>query len=277
MPSIENAPSQVLYSDEMVTIGHFAVTPTHPQFRLAGAITNPTIVFPRIAVEIQHLNRDPFSVDQNCISLYNKGQQYERTALVAEGDSCDWFEFNPNALAKLPDIENHRAPFEVARVEGSIQHYLLQRKMIKSLQAASIDVNLLQAQVILLLAESLRGVRIASAAKGYSQEQQSLVEKTRHYLALRFRENGLVEDIASAMGVSAFHLCRVFKGITSKSMHQYRIELRLRHALAMVESTKDLSRVALELGYSSHSHFSTSFKNVFGNTPKQVRQQLLRN
>jgi AraC-like DNA-binding protein len=49
----------------------------------------------------------------------------------------------------------------------------------------------------------------------------------------------------------------------------------LNHAVEEIQSSRgDLTRVALELGFSSHSHFSAAFRSQFGLSPSLLRRQL---
>ena len=47
--------------------------------------------------------------------------------------------------------------------------------------------------------------------------------------------------------------------------------VRLRASLDRVAAGEDLSALAFDLGFSSHSHFSASFRRAFGVTPSRVR------
>ena len=72
-----------------------------------------------------------------------------------------------------------------------------------------------------------------------------------------------------------FHLARVFKARTGFSLHAYRNQLRLRAALErLAEPGVDLIDIALDLGFSSHSHFTDTFRRSFGKTPSVVRESL---
>src|SRR6185437_12669462 len=80
------------------------------------------------------------------------------------------------------------------------------------------------------------------------------------------------EDVAAAVGVSQFHLARVFRAETGTSLHQYLLRIRMERALTRLgEGERHLSRLALELGFSSHSHFSTVFRRHFGESPARAR------
>jgi AraC family transcriptional regulator len=51
-----------------------------------------------------------------------------------------------------------------------------------------------------------------------------------------------------------------------------RQRLRLQDAaLALGEGAEDLTRLALDLGFSSHSHFAQAFRAYFGTTPSRFR------
>jgi AraC-like DNA-binding protein len=61
------------------------------------------------------------------------------------------------------------------------------------------------------------------------------------------------------------------------SLHAYRNQLRLRRAIGLIEEgARDLAGLAMQLGYSSHSHFSLAFREAFGCTPAQLRREVRR-
>jgi AraC-like DNA-binding protein len=97
-------------------------------------------------------------------------------------------------------------------------------------------------------------------------------EATRLFLAARFAENLPLEQIAALMHISPFHLARIFRRETGLSLLQYRNRLRLRAALERIQQgASDLTGLALDLGYSSHSHFTDAFRHSFGLAPSECR------
>src|SRR5262249_48871565 len=92
-------------------------------------------------------------------------------------------------------------------------------------------------------------------------------------LARQFREPLALADIASAVGSSPFHLCRLFRRETGLSIHRYLSRLRLRAALELLpEYNGELTRLAVDLGFSSHSHFSDVFHREFSLAPSELRR-----
>ena len=101
---------------------------------------------------------------------------------------------------------------------------------------------------------------------------REIVDQTKELLAARFRERLTMGEIAGAIGVSRFHLSRVFRSSTGFSLHGYRNQLRLRAALERIaDSQARLPALASELGFSSHSHFTAAFRESFGVAPSELR------
>jgi AraC-like DNA-binding protein len=60
---------------------------------------------------------------------------------------------------------------------------------------------------------------------------------------------------------------------TGTTLAAYRGQLRLRLALERLrDSRSDLTTIAYDLGYSSHSHFTMAFRQAFGTTPSEFRR-----
>lgn len=84
-----------------------------------------------------------------------------------------------------------------------------------------------------------------------------------------------LRDVACALGVSPFHLARIFHAQIGASLHQYLLRIRLGLALEqLVSGERNLSTLAVSLGFATHSHFSAAFRRSFGTSPRAVRALL---
>src|SRR3954451_22960896 len=85
------------------------------------------------------------------------------------------------------------------------------------------------------------------ALRRYAEDAKALLHR-------RFREPLRLEDVASALYVSTYHLCRVFKEETGMSIHQYLTQLRLRQALKeLAQGDTALATLANDLGFCCQS------------------------
>jgi len=95
-------------------------------------------------------------------------------------------------------------------------------------------------------------------------------EGVKELLVARLDEKLTLAELGREVGVSPYHLARSFRRSTGLSIHQYRIQLRLRTALPRLREDIDLCSLGLDLGFASHSHFTDSFRGLFGAPPSTV-------
>lgn len=119
------------------------------------------------------------------------------------------------------------------------------------------------------------GERAARGSGRPYAAHQLLADRVRMLLAAAPAAPHRLGDIARLVGVSPFHLARVFRAQVGVPMHQYLLRLRLALALdQLAQGERNLSALALRLGFATHSHFSSAFRRTFGETPQQVRETL---
>lgn len=81
-----------------------------------------------------------------------------------------------------------------------------------------------------------------------------------------------VSRLARRLGVSTSYLTRAYRAATGRTLHARVTRLRLSQALdRLAAGADDLTALALELGYSSHSHFTAEFKRHVGRPPSAFR------
>jgi AraC family transcriptional regulator len=106
-----------------------------------------------------------------------------------------------------------------------------------------------------------------------SPRQVAAVDGARSYILSCYREPLSLSSIAASCGLAPSTLCESFPRVVGMPVWSYVRRLRLQEAaLALAEGTEDLSSLALDLGFSSHSHFAAAFRAHFGATPSQFRR-----
>ena len=108
-----------------------------------------------------------------------------------------------------------------------------------------------------------------------SPAQPRVVDRAKQYLHAHGFERLTLERIAHAVGVSPVYLTQEFSRSEGIPLYRYQLQLRLNQALAELPQCEDITGLALDLGFSSHSHFSAAFKSVFALTPSEYRRGLV--
>lgn len=273
----------LLYRSSVVTIASFRAEPSHPGFEDSGPAENHIFVFPRTTVRIRHPDRRPFLTGPNVVTFYNKDQVYSRERVTDEGDHCDWFAVAPGVV--LEAIRQHDPaatdrpdnPFPFTHGPADTGSYLLQRLVVRHLaEGGEPDPLFIEEVAVRLLARVVAGAARAwdLERKTCSPIQGDLAEAARTVLARDFREPVTLDEVARRTGSSVFHLCRTFRRYSGSTLHGFRHQLRLRTALERVAAPAgDLTELALDLGFSSHSHFTAAFRKAFGISPSAFRRK----
>ncbi len=85
-----------------------------------------------------------------------------------------------------------------------------------------------------------------------------------------------VQELATAVGLSARQLERLFAKYLASSPSQVYLKMRLDRARAMLlQTTKPILEVAVACGFESASHFSRCYREVHGRRPSDERAALL--
>lgn len=97
---------------------------------------------------------------------------------------------------------------------------------------------------------------------------------------LRFVRDNLdrtisLDDLAGEAGMSPSHFSRVFKDTVGTPPMQYVMAYRIEKALEMMrDPARTLGDIALACGFADQAHFSRSFKQIMGETPRQHRKTM---
>ena len=112
-----------------------------------------------------------------------------------------------------------------------------------------------------------------------NQSERKLVpyqelSKPIDYIHEHFASVISVKALASACNLSVSALERRFKKHLHKTPYQYITEVRLDHAeRLLLETEKGIGTIALETGFSDHSHFTRAFSRRYGFTPSHARRE----
>jgi AraC family transcriptional regulator len=124
-----------------------------------------------------------------------------------------------------------------------------------------------------LLGMSLGATRSVDASMRRPTEARwtRSLQRVKEAVAIAPADKWDVEKLARIALISPFHLCRVFRRMTGTSIYRYVLCERLASTLEAVLDGEDLTTIALDAGFASHSHFTARFRDFFGCTPAALR------
>lgn len=246
--------------------------------------TTYSVSFPRSAVWVRRAGEPPLVADAAVAILATPGTSFTRAALDENGERYDRFELSPafaRRIATHLDLRIADTPTAWMRaswapVDNAL--YVKQRILFRQLEAQRMYDADAEREIAAIVSDVLTNalsVRALDRQTRAASTHSDLVEHARCELNRSATLRIALGDLARTLGVSPFHLCRIFKSRTGQTLHQYQLTVRLRMALEPLgECDVDLSRLANALGFANHSHFTNAVRRRFGATPSALRQAL---
>jgi AraC-like DNA-binding protein len=235
------------------------------------------LVFPYQGVFVRHLGSEEVVGEANQVMFFNQNESYQVSHPVKGGDACLSIDLDEALLRELAPKEHVRAGAMLAfdqqrlRIDARTQALVallrhgLQRNVIETLEAEVLTLTLVKRAL---------GERTGHAVRA-SVGRRKLVDRAKLTLTSDLGRRWKLAEIAADVGVSPVYLTQVFQQVEGMPLYRYQLRLRLARALDLLPEVDDLTTLSMELGFSSHSHFSSSFRQAYGRTPKEF-QQLVR-
>jgi AraC family transcriptional regulator len=245
------------------------------QHRTAEEFASAThLVFPYRGIYLRHVGQDQAVADANHVLFFNAGEGYQVSHPVAGGDSSLSLRISDALLRELAPsaILSHHA---VARFRHQHQRIDPRAQALVALLRHGLGNRTLEpleaeGLTLTLVCRSL-GSRTSHASRA-TQGTRRLSDRVKVLLASDLSRRWTLADIAAEIHCSAVYLTQVFQQVEGIPLYRYHLRLRLARSLDLMGSYDDLSALAADLGFSSHSHFSAAFRQAYSRSPSEFKQ-----
>lgn len=247
------------------------------------------IVLMRHGAFCKHFEGRSVTANVNQAAFFSKGSTYRVSHPTDCGDRGTVFAVTSRVLRDIvreldPSVDEHPDdlfPFLTGPCTADV--FWRHRELVMRLERAEplehlwADVTALQ-----IVADVLEHAFASFGSPGRARRKDTAAdhaertEAAKTYLAARLGEPVTLEDVAAVVNASPFNFARIFQQQAGVPVHRYLTMLRLRASLErLAEGAEDITGLALDLGFSSHSHFTDVFRREFGSTPSEVRKRSL--
>jgi AraC-like DNA-binding protein len=235
------------------------------------------LVFPYRGVYVRYIGNDQAVAEANQVLFFNATEGYRVSHPLPGGDASLTLVIGESQLRELaPRTFLHHGTTlafrqQRRRIDSRTQalvallRHSLRQKIAEPLEAESLALT---------LAQRALGPRTTHAA-GASIGRQRLVDRAKLVLASNLARRWTLAEIAAEMRCSPVYLTQVFQQVEGLPLYRYQLRLRLARALDLLPQYDDLTTLSLDLGFSSHSHFSAAFRGAYGRSPSEFRQSAL--
>lgn len=234
------------------------------------------LVFPYRGTYVRHVGQDNAVADANQLMLFNHGESYRISHPISGGDASLSLALEEGLLQELVPKGYLRSGGELAfrvqrlRIDPRVQALVsllrhgLTRAIAEPLQAETL---------VLTLVRRALGER-TSRPPGSTHGRQRLVDRAKLAISSNPARRWTLAEIAAEVGVSPVYLTQSFQQVEGLPLYRYQLRCRLARALDLLHEYDDLSALALDLGFSTHSHFTSAFRQLYGRTPAELQRAL---
>jgi AraC family transcriptional regulator len=240
--------------------------------------TTTHLVFPYRGVYLRHVGSDQAVADANHVLFFSAEEGYQVSHPLKGGDASLSLglsepvlrELAPssllNARGKLGFRRQHQRIDPRAQALVALLRHNLENGTIEPLEAEGL--------LLTLVCRSL-GPR-TSHEPGATHARRRLADRVKVLLASDLSRRWTLTEIAGEIGGSPVYLTQVFRQVEGIPLYRYHLRLRLARALDLIARYEDLSALAADLGFSSHSHFAAAFRQAYCRSPTAFKQSARR-
>lgn len=266
----ERQSSRLLLASPLARV--YDVTCRTPRSGYGALMLNEAIQvgLPRRGVFLIQRRGETAVIDTNAMLMLGPDDEYRVAHPTGAGDEG-------TVVALPPDLVEDA----IGRVEGRVgklrpRDQLAACALHRILRHAGPDQLEAEDAVLLLLGSLARAFADAgNDDRALGPGQRLRVQRARALLASAPTDRWELGALGRALRCSPFHLARQFRAATGETVSRYALRLRLGVALErLAQGERDIAALAVETGFSHHSHFSARFRSAFGITPSEARKIL---
>lgn len=226
------------------------------------------LIFPYRGLFIRHIGDDESVADANQVLFFGADEVHQVSHPVTGGDACVVMTLPQTVLSELASkgiYDEQTGRFSV-RSRSLTPAAQALRTILLARLAHKVSTTLETESLSLALAR-LAFVPLPLTRYKPTRAKRHLVDRVKLLLADATSKRTSLADIGKNVGASPVYLTQVFSELEGLPLYRYQLRIRLAQALARLPGQKDLSALALDLGFSSHSQFTTLFRQTFGLPP----------
>lgn len=106
------------------------------------------------------------------------------------------------------------------------------------------------------------------------RQKDFYIKEALSFIEQNFQNNISVEDIAACCGLNRSYFGKIFRETMEKSPQEFLMSYRMAKAAELLKLTQlSIGDIGNAVGYPNQLHFSRAFKNIYGISPRDWRNQ----
>lgn len=118
--------------------------------------------------------------------------------------------------------------------------------------------------------QSAKSTRLTQSSK----MSDYYIQEAIHYMEQNFQNDISIEEIAAVCGINRSYLGKIFRNSIGRSPQEFLMNYRMVKATELLKlTTLSIADIGTAVGYGNPLHFSRVFKNIYGVSPREWRNE----
>lgn len=244
----------------------------------------PEITFQRQGMFLKHQGRRRVACDPATLVLFNEGESYRMMHPVRRRCACTAVLLGTRVLADIVqrsgawagDRPDNLFRFDECVCEPDVA--AMHCELYAAARRPGTDPVAIEELAVTIARRVVECThrfhvvgRLPARRARTRRAHADIVQAVRELLAARFHERLSLGEIAGHVHCAPNHLCWLFRLHTGMTIRRYIVRLRLAAAMErLAAGPVSLARLATELGFANHGHFTTLFRREFSVQPSRL-------
>lgn len=171
---------------------------------------------------------------------------------------------------------------QISRIYIQNMLYSMIKALCDKTRPENIDELLIRAERLFqmkdpggMIKEYQEAVNMLLTQIGAKEDKSGIISEIKNVVELEYRKDIGLEYVAEKVNLSPTYVSYLFKKETGQTLVKYITDKKMDRAKKMLgDRNLKIMQVAKSCGYENQSYFNKLFKNYFGVTPKQYRENL---
>ena len=136
-------------------------------------------------------------------------------------------------------------------------------------------ISLLEIFKIMSDSEEYRVLNDPRSRFDFRHKDEDRINRIYTFVEEHYTDEIKIETVAEIANLTVPSFCRYFKKMTHLTFTEFLNEFRINNACKLLHTGVPVSDVCFSSGFNSISHFSKTFKQIKGQSPREYRRELL--
>ncbi len=184
-----------------------------------------------------------------------------------------WLEFDGLRVKEAVEIAGLSPNTPIYHAHSHVHREIMMNEMLYIVEHSDLSPFHLIGHLYLFFDAMTNSIASLKLKKG-GRLRDFYVREALNYIEQNFHNDISVEDIADNCGLNRSYFGKIFKESTGRTPQEFLLNYRMTKAAELLKLTKlSVGDISNAVGYDNPLHFSRAFKNVFGISPREWRNQ----